>query len=210
MIPLCLFCIFVASLILSIPVGFMEYDYNRVNETGKVAFHFLTHHIATPYMFWVGVLVATVASLTISLYVYMFYIVRNMNTEQRRAVRTQTKLAICAFFVAMCLALISVCFCLFSFYADVIVFGNDALAFFLSCDLNTFCNVYLLLCTSKVVRGRVRMFAKRLFCCKTNEPLNSIHSVKTKTRTRVKRFNAVEPRTDAMNGSRGRRQETGV
>ncbi len=185
----------------------MEYKWIRINEAGKVAFHYLTHHIATVYMFCVSVLVATVASLTISLYGYMFYIVRNMNTEQRRAARTQTKLAICAFFVAMCLVIIAICFCLFSFYTDAIIFGNNALAFFLSCDLNTFCNVYLLLCTSKVVRGRVRMFAKRLFCCKTNESLN--HSLMTNTRTRVKRFNAVGPRTDAMNG-RGRRQETGV
>ncbi len=187
MIPLSLFCIFLASLIISIPVGFMEFNWIRINETGKVAFHFLSHRIATTYMFWVGVLLATATTITVSLYVYMFCKVRNMNTEQRKALRTQVKLAVCAFFLAMCLAILSVCFCLFSFYTETITWGDNALSFFISCDLNTFCNVYLLLCTSEIVRTRVWMFTKRLFCCDTSEPLRKSSSVIRETKSKRSR-----------------------
>ncbi len=191
MIPACVLCLWAASFILTIPVGFMETSWVRVNGTGKVAFHFHSHHIAGPYMFWVGVLLATVTSTTVGMYVYMFYMVRKMSVEQRSAQKTQVKLALCAFFVAMFLAILSVCFCLFSFYSETIMWGDNAVAFFVSCELNTFCNAYLLLGTSTVVRNRVRMFAKRLFCCKTEETNNS--SVR-KTRTGTKRFNNVTPK----------------
>ncbi len=210
MIPACILCLWCASFILSIPVGFQDMSWVRVNGTGKVAFHFHSHHISGPYMLWVGVLLATVTSTTVSLYVYMFYKVRTMSVEQRRALKTQVKLALCAFFVAMFLAILSVCFCLFSFYTETIMWGDNALAFFVSCDLNTFCNVYVLLSTSTVVRNRVRMFARRLFCCKTDE--TSSYSTK-KTRARItKRFNTVIPKASERILENTRRQDdmTGI
>ncbi len=149
-----------------------------------MAFHFLSHHIATVYMLWSGILLATVTSTTVSLYVYMFYKVRTMSVDQRRALKTQVKLALCAFFVAVFLTVLTVCFCLFSFYSETITFGNNALPFFISCDLNTFCNSYLLLCTSEITRNRVWNFAKRLFCCNTYEPLRKSPSV-TETKSRL-------------------------
>ncbi len=181
MIPLCIFCTWTASFILSIPLLFQDMSWVRINGTGKVAFHFHSHHIAGPYMFWVGVLEAIVTPTTVSLYAYMFYKVRTMSTQQRRALKTQVKLAVCAFFVAVFLSVLAVCFCLFSFNTDTIIWGDNALPFFVSCELNTLCNVYLLLGTSSVVRNRVWMFAKRLFCCKTDET-SCYSAIKTEER----------------------------
>ncbi len=160
-----------------------------------MAVHFLNHHIAVPFLFWVGILLATVTTTMIALYIYMFYTVRRMSVEQRNSNKTQMKLTLCAFFVAVFLALLSFLFCLFSFNADTITFGENAVYFFVSCELNTFCNVYLLLGTSSVVRHRVGLFAKRVFCCKTNEPQNNYHPAQLKGTARaVKRSNrAVVP-----------------
>ncbi len=181
MIPLCVLSTWTFSGILSIPVLFMEMDWIRLNDTGKVAFHFLSHQIASPYMFWVSLLLATVASTTVLLYNIMFYKVRRMSLQQRHVLATQKKLALCGFFVNVFLAILSVCFCLFSFYVDMIMFDDKAIMFFVSCDLNTFCNVYLLLCTSKVVRSSVGMMFMRVFCCKSVEPSPSIQCMGTKT-----------------------------
>ncbi len=175
----------------------MEMDWIRLNETGKVAFHFLSHHIASPYMFWVGNLLAVIASTTVGLYIYMFYNARRMSLEQRRALKTQIKLAVCAFFVTVFLAVLSVCFSLFSFYVDMIMFGDNAVLFFVSCDMNTFCNAYLLLCTSKVVRTRVRMMIRRVFCWKTEERrISPADTTKARTKLRMRsRFAEVSPKT---------------
>ncbi len=181
MIPLCVLSTWTLSGILSVPVLFMEMDWIRLNDTGKVAVHFLSHHIASPYMFWVGILLASVASTTVGLYIIMFYMVRRMRLQQRRALETQIKLALCGFFVNVFLAILSVCFCLFSFYVDMIMFDDKAILFFVSCDMNTFCNAYLLLCTSKVIRSRAGMMLRRVFCCNSVERSPAIQCTGTKT-----------------------------
>ncbi len=142
----------------------MDMDWDRTNNT-KVAFQFQTLHVATPYMFLLGIALAIVSPSILCVYIYMFYKVRQMSVEQRGVLRRQIKLAMCGGCVALFLAFLAVGFCHFSFYTGL-MWADNAIFFMISCDLNTYCSVHLLLSTSKVVRKRVCMLALRVFCCK--------------------------------------------
>ncbi len=103
----------------------------------------------------------------------MFYKIRRMSFNQREALKMQMKLAMCAFYIAVFLAILSIFYFIFTFTSDtVIVLGDNAAVFLISCDLNTFSNVYLLLFTCKVVRVKAHLMLRRLFCCKTDPPPN--------------------------------------